>query len=51
LLRSFFLVLVLLFPQSVATKSFPFFSPRRSSDLEARRSNKRLRGGKRKKVL
>lgn len=51
LLRSFFLVLVLVFPQSVATKSFPFFSPRRSSDLEARRSNKRVRGGKRKKVL
>jgi hypothetical protein len=37
------------FPQSVATKSFPFFSARRSSDLEARRSNKRERGGKRKK--
>jgi hypothetical protein len=51
LLRSFFLVLVLVFPQSVATKSFPFFSPRRSSDFEARRSNKRVRGGKEKKVL
>ncbi len=51
LLRSFFLVLVLVFPHSVATKSFPFFSPRRSSDLEARRSKKRVRGGKRKKVL